>query len=120
MFMRHQHRINRRKGIVIARCFVQPCGFGLLVGHLGHVLVVVGQGRVGRIGVCLQKTEHLLPKVRTTVDEDEPMVVGFDEGGSARALVFWVGRTTHRAMASHLRYARRSAGAEKVEFHVVE
>ena len=80
MLVGEEHGFERGHGVGEARRLVQSGGAGLFVAHFGDVPFVVGEGRVGAVRVFGDEAQHLRAEVGPAVDEQEAMVVGFEQG----------------------------------------
>ena len=117
MFVGEEHGFERRHGIGSAGRFVESGRAGLFVAHFGDVPFVVGEGRVGAVRVFGDETQHLRAEVGPAVDEQEAMVVGFEQGRAAQTAVAHIRRGADGTRAAHLGHTGRGAGAEKVKSH---
>lgn len=69
VFVRHEHRVDGRQSVGIAGRFVEASSFGLLVGHLFDLSMMVGKGGVSARGMVAKKSEHLHAEVGAAVEE---------------------------------------------------
>ena len=117
MFVGEEHGFECRHGVGVARRFVQSGGAGLFVAHFGDVPFVVGEGRVGAVRVFGDEAQHLRAEVGPAVNEQEAVVVGFEQGRAAQTAVAHIRRGADGTRAAHLGHTGRGAGAEKVKSH---
>lgn len=114
-----QHRINEREGIVVGHSTRQPQGLCLLQGKFVHVPMAIREGGALLWAMGGKKTLHLEAKVGATIQQYQSALVGVEQGRAARAVVAWIGRLAHFALAAQMRHSRRSACAKEVEFHKI-
>ena len=91
---------------------VAETAIGTQVIHSSHMIVVL-MGEKHRTKPLKGERKHLLPEVRTTIDENVLSAIGGDKGGSAQPFVAWIVRTAYFTWATDLRDSRAGARAEK-------
>ena len=117
MLVGEEHGFERRHGIGSAGRFVESGRAGLFVAHFSDVPFVVGEGRVGAVRVFGDEAQHLHAEVGPAVDEQEAVVVGFEQGRAAQTVVAHISRGADGTGTAHLGHTGRGAGAEKVKSH---
>ena len=87
MFVGEQHGFNARHGIIKPWCFVESQFTRLFIAHFIHFAHRIGNGSAFRVRMFCHKSQHLPPKIWSTINENQSLVVCFDQSRTAQSFV---------------------------------